>query len=48
MKAVRIQENGGAEVLRHEEVATPAPGAGEVLVKIEAVGVNFFDIYFRL
>jgi len=48
MKAVRIHENGGAEVLRYEEVATPAPGAGEALVKIEAVGVNFIDIYFRL
>ncbi len=47
MKAVRIHENGGAEVLRYEEVATPAPGAGEVLIKIEAVGVNFIDIYFR-
>lgn len=48
MKAVRIHENGGAEVLRCEEVAAPAPGAGEALVKIEAVGVNFIDIYFRL
>lgn len=47
MKAVRIHENGGAEVLRYEEVPTPAPGAGEALVKIEAVGVNFIDIYFR-
>ena len=47
MKAVRVHQNGGAEVLRYEEVPTPAPGAGEALVKIEAVGVNFIDIYFR-
>ena len=48
MKSIRIHENGGAEVLRYEEVATPAAGAGEALVKIDAVGVNFIDIYFRL
>jgi NADPH2:quinone reductase len=47
MKAVRIHQNGGAEVLRYEELPTPAPGAGEALIKIEAVGVNFIDIYFR-
>jgi NADPH2:quinone reductase len=48
MKAVRIHTNGGAEVLRYADVPTPVPGPGEALVKIEACGVNFIDIYFRL
>jgi NADPH2:quinone reductase len=47
MRAIRIQEHGEADVLRWEEIATPAPGPGEALVKIEACGVNFIDIYFR-
>jgi len=47
MKAIRIEQNGGPEVLRYEEVPTPTPGPGEALVKIEAVGVNFIDIYIR-
>jgi len=48
MKAVRVHATGGPEVLRFEEVPTPAPGRGEALVKIEAAGVNFTDIYYRL
>ena len=47
MKAIRIHEHGGTEVLRLEEMPTPAPGPGEALVKIEAVGLNFIDIYQR-
>ncbi|MBI3666953.1 MAG: quinone oxidoreductase [Acidobacteria bacterium] len=47
MKAIRIHENGGPEVLRYEEVPIPAPGPAEALVKIQASGVNFIDIYFR-
>jgi len=47
MKAVRVHELGGPEVLRYEETTTPKPGRGEVLVKIEAAGVNFLDIYYR-
>lgn len=47
MKAVRVHELGGPEVLRYEEVSDPRPRAGEVLVKIEAAGVNFLDIYYR-
>ncbi len=39
---------GGPEVLRYEEVPTPAPGPGEALVRLEAIGVNFVDIYQRL
>src|SRR5712692_991767 len=47
MKAIRIHENGGAEVLRYEEVSVPSPGPEEALIKVEAAGVNFIDIYFR-
>ena len=47
MKAVRVHELGGPEVLRYEEVSDPRPQAGEVLVKIKAAGVNFLDIYYR-
>ncbi|MSP37936.1 MAG: quinone oxidoreductase [Deltaproteobacteria bacterium] len=47
MKAVRVHELGGPEVLRYEETAKPRPKADEVLVKIEAAGVNFLDIYYR-
>ena len=47
MKAVRVHELGGPEVLRYEEISEPRPQAGEVLVKIEAAGVNFLDIYYR-
>lgn len=47
MKAVRVHELGGPEVLRYEEISDPRPQAGEVLVKIEAIGVNFLDIYYR-
>ncbi len=47
MKAVRVHELGGPEVLRYEETANPQPTADEVLVKIEAAGVNFLDIYYR-
>jgi NADPH2:quinone reductase len=47
MNAVRVHEAGGPDVLRYEELPTPAPGAGEALVRLEAVGVNFVDIYQR-
>ncbi len=47
MRAVRIHEYGGPEVLRVEEVPTPTPGPGQALVRVEAVGVNFIDIYQR-
>ena len=47
MKAVRIHAQGGPEVLRHEDVPVPAPGPGQALVRIEAAGVNFIDIYHR-
>ena len=47
MKAVRVAEVGGPEVLRYEDVEQPTPGPGEALVKIAAVGVNFIDIQQR-
>ena len=47
MKAIRIQQNGGPEVLKLEEVPTPQPGPGQALVKLEAIGVNFIDVYHR-
>jgi NADPH2:quinone reductase len=48
MKAVRVQQFGGLEALKLEDVSVPDPGEGEVRVKIEAIGVNFLDIYQRL
>jgi NADPH:quinone reductase len=47
MKAIRIHEFGGPEVLKLEEVVTPKPSAGEVLVRIHAAGVNPYDTYMR-
>ena len=47
MLAVRIHKTGGAEVLRPEELPDPAPAAGEVLLDVEAIGVNFIEIYQR-
>lgn len=46
-KAVRVHEFGAPDVMRIEEVASSAPGKGEVLVRIHAAGVNFIDTYFR-
>ncbi len=43
MKAVRIHEYGGPEVLRYEDVPRPEPGPGEVLVRVHAAGVNPID-----
>jgi NADPH2:quinone reductase len=47
MKAIRVHTPGGVDALRYEDVATPTPKASEALVKIEAVGINFIDIYVR-
>jgi NADPH:quinone reductase-like Zn-dependent oxidoreductase len=47
MKAIRVHEFGGPEVLKFEEVATPRPSAGEVLVRIRAAGVNPYYTYMR-
>ena len=47
MHAVVIHETGGPEVLRYEEVPDPEPGEGETLVRIEAAGVNHYDLTVR-
>jgi NADPH2:quinone reductase len=47
MKAVVVHEFGGPEVLKLEEVPTPKPTAGQLLVRIHAVGVNPYDTYMR-
>ena len=47
MKAIRIEQHGGADVLRVADLATPEPGLGEVRVRHEAIGVNFIDTYHR-
>lgn len=47
MYAIRIHQYGGPEVLTYEEVPLPEPAAGEVLVKVEAIGLNFVEIYRR-
>jgi NADPH2:quinone reductase len=47
MKAIQIHETGGPEVLRLAELPIPQPGPGQVLIRVEAVGVNFIEIYFR-
>lgn len=47
MKAVVADPIGGPENLKITEIPKPEPGDGEVLVKLEAIGVNFIDVYFR-
>jgi NADPH2:quinone reductase len=47
MRAVRYHEHGGPEVLQVEEVPRPEPGSDELLVEVEAAGVNPVDTYFR-
>jgi NADPH:quinone reductase-like Zn-dependent oxidoreductase len=48
MKAIRIHEDGGPEVLRYEDVPDPEPAAGEVLVELRAASVNHLDIWVRM
>src|SRR5260370_16298304 len=43
MRAILCRELGGSESLELAEIASPAPGPGEVLVRVKAVGLNFFD-----
>jgi len=47
MKAIRVHAPGGPEALRYEDVPRPTPGPGQVLVRIEAAGLNFIDVYQR-
>ena len=47
MKAIRIHRVGGPEVLELEDVPDPQPGEGQAVVRVEAAGVNYVDVYFR-
>ena len=47
MHAIEVEHTGGPEVLSFVEKPQPSPGAGEVLIKAEAIGLNFVDTYFR-
>jgi NADPH2:quinone reductase len=47
MKAIRVHECGGPEVLKYEDVPEPRPGPGQVLVRVEAMGVNYTDVNTR-
>lgn len=47
MKAVRIHEDGGPDVLRYEDVPDPEPAAGEVLIRLRAASLNHLDLWVR-
>ena len=47
MKAIRIHEDGGPEVLRYEDVADPVAGDGEVLIELRAASLNHLDVWIR-
>ncbi|AHG93071.1 Alcohol dehydrogenase zinc-binding domain protein (plasmid) [Gemmatirosa kalamazoonensis] len=47
MRAIRVHAPGEAEAMRLEEAADPTPGPGEAVVRLEAIGVNFIDVYRR-
>ena len=47
LKAIRIHQHGGADVLHLEELPVPTPGPGHLLVRVEAAGLNFIEIYQR-
>ena len=48
MRAVVLTRNGGPEVLELQELPDPVPGANDLLVRVEAVGVNYRDVYERV
>jgi NADPH:quinone reductase-like Zn-dependent oxidoreductase len=47
VKAIRIHEDGGPEVLRYEDVPDPTPAAGEVLIRLRAAALNHLDVWVR-
>jgi NADPH:quinone reductase len=47
VKAIRVHQTGGPEVLRLEDVPDPAPEPGETVVRLEAIGLNFIEVYQR-
>jgi NADPH:quinone reductase len=47
MKAILVYRHGGPEQLQYVDIPIPVPAAGQALVKIEAIGVNYIDVYYR-
>ncbi len=47
MKAMRMEKVGGPEVLKYQDCPDPVPGSGQALIKLQAIGVNFTDVYSR-
>jgi NADPH:quinone reductase len=47
MKAIRVHTPGGPDAMRYEDVPQPTPQAGEAIVKVDAAGLNYIDVYFR-
>ncbi|MGH7267475.1 MAG: quinone oxidoreductase family protein [Candidatus Rokuibacteriota bacterium] len=47
MRAIRVPQYGGPEAMKLDELPTPKPGAGQALVRLEAAGVNYIDVYQR-
>src|SRR5207237_1685212 len=47
VKAIRIHEDGGPEVLRYEDVPDPKAGPGEVLIRLRAASLNHLDVWVR-
>lgn len=48
MKAIRVEQTGGPEKLVYTDLGIPEPGAGQARIKVEAIGLNFIDVYFRM
>ncbi|MCH8940376.1 MAG: quinone oxidoreductase, partial [Chloroflexi bacterium] len=48
MKAIQLTEVGGPEVLQYVDVPDPEPGAGQAIVELNAVGVNYMDVQARI
>jgi NADPH:quinone reductase len=48
MKAIRVHETGGPEKLVYEDLPVPAPGPEQARIKVQAIGLNYIDVYFRM
>ena len=48
VKAIRVDEAGGPEVMKYVDVELGEPGPGEVLIRQHACGLNYIDVYFRM